>query len=133
MEDQFKKLAALTGVVLMATAKALAQDKCSRPRTPHRSQHSDRQLAVLEGTPHREGLPGCRRRAEIAQPGRRVQNHEQHPGSDVVHQGQNRPSRQGQSARHAVDGIISEGPWHTWNEPAGIHWPQRFSRVHPLA
>jgi hypothetical protein len=51
MEDQFKKLAALTGVVLMATAEALAQDKTAQAGRPARRivvSIPDRQLAVLE-------------------------------------------------------------------------------------
>ena len=51
MEDQFKKLAALTGVVLMATAEALAQDRTIQSGRPARRivvSIPDRQLAVLE-------------------------------------------------------------------------------------
>ena len=52
MEDQFKKLAALTGVVLIATAEALAQERTLQSgRAARRIVVSipDRQLAVLEG------------------------------------------------------------------------------------
>ena len=51
MEDQFKKLAALTGVVLFATAEALAQDGTVQSARPARRivvSIPDRQLAVLE-------------------------------------------------------------------------------------
>ena len=51
MEDQFKKLAALTGVVLFATAEALAQDRTVQSARPARRivvSIPDRQLAVLE-------------------------------------------------------------------------------------
>lgn len=48
MEDQFKKLAALTGVVLFATAEALAQDRSARPARRIVVSIPDRQLAVLE-------------------------------------------------------------------------------------
>jgi lipoprotein-anchoring transpeptidase ErfK/SrfK len=49
VDDQFKKMAALTGVMLMAAAEALAQDNSSRPA--HRIVVSipDRKLAVVEG------------------------------------------------------------------------------------
>jgi lipoprotein-anchoring transpeptidase ErfK/SrfK len=53
-EDQIKKLAALTGVMLMATAEALAQDKSSAPTKSTRPTRrivvslTDRKLAVLE-------------------------------------------------------------------------------------
>jgi lipoprotein-anchoring transpeptidase ErfK/SrfK len=48
MEDQLKKLAALTGVLLMAAAEAMAQDEAGR--SPRRIVVSipDRKLAVLE-------------------------------------------------------------------------------------
>ena len=51
VEDQFKKLAALTGVVLFATAEALAQDGTVQSARPARRivvSIPDRQLAVLE-------------------------------------------------------------------------------------
>src|SRR5690242_20824547 len=48
VEDQMKKLAALTGVMLMAAAEAMAQDRAAR--VPRRVVVSipDRKLAVLE-------------------------------------------------------------------------------------
>lgn len=49
IEEQIKKLAALTGVMLMATAEALAQDKSSRPARRIVVSIPDRKLAVLEG------------------------------------------------------------------------------------
>jgi len=47
-EDQFKKLAAITSVVLMATAEALAQDTPARPARRIVVSLEDRKLAVLE-------------------------------------------------------------------------------------
>ena len=47
--DQFKKIAALTGVMLMAAAEALAQDNSSRPVRRIVVSIPDRKLAVLEG------------------------------------------------------------------------------------
>ena len=47
-EDQIKKLAAFTGVMLMATAEALAQDNSSRPTRRIVVSITDRKLAVLE-------------------------------------------------------------------------------------
>lgn len=47
-EDQIRKLAALTGVMLMATAEALAQDKATRPARRIVVSIPDRKLAVLE-------------------------------------------------------------------------------------
>ena len=47
-EDQIKKLAALTGVVLMATAEALAQDNTARPARRIVVSITDRKLAVLQ-------------------------------------------------------------------------------------
>ncbi len=47
-EDQIKKLAAFTGVMLMATAEALAQDNASRPTRRIVVSITDRKLAVLE-------------------------------------------------------------------------------------
>jgi lipoprotein-anchoring transpeptidase ErfK/SrfK len=47
-EDQIKKLAALTGVMLMATAEALAQENASRPTRRIVVSISDRKLAVME-------------------------------------------------------------------------------------
>lgn len=49
VEDQMKKLAAVTGVMLVAAAEAMAQDKAPRP--PRRIVVSipDRKLAVVEG------------------------------------------------------------------------------------
>ena len=47
VEDQIKKLAAFTGVVLMATAEALAQDKSARPTHRIVVSIADRKLAVL--------------------------------------------------------------------------------------
>src|SRR5215470_15384615 len=49
IEDQFKKMAALTGVILMATAEALAQDKSARPSRRIVISIPDRKLAVMEG------------------------------------------------------------------------------------
>jgi len=49
IEDQIKKLATLTGVVLMATAEALAQDQASRPARRIVVSIPDRKLAVMEG------------------------------------------------------------------------------------
>ena len=49
VEDQIKKIAALTGVMLMAAAEALAQDKCSRPARRIVVSIPDRKLAVMEG------------------------------------------------------------------------------------
>jgi SpoVK/Ycf46/Vps4 family AAA+-type ATPase len=46
-EDQIKKLAALTGVMLMATAEALAQENASRPTRRIVVSISDRKLAVM--------------------------------------------------------------------------------------
>jgi lipoprotein-anchoring transpeptidase ErfK/SrfK len=47
-EDQIKKLAALTGVVLMATAEALAQDNSARPARRIVVSITDRKLAVIQ-------------------------------------------------------------------------------------
>jgi len=47
-EDQIKKLAAVTGVMFMATAEALAQDQGSRPARRIVISITDRKLAVLE-------------------------------------------------------------------------------------
>ncbi len=47
-EDQIKKLAAVTGVMLMAAAEALAQDNASRPSRRIVVSITDRKLAVLE-------------------------------------------------------------------------------------
>jgi lipoprotein-anchoring transpeptidase ErfK/SrfK len=47
-EDQIKKLAAFTGVVLMATAEALAQDNGARPARRIVVSITDRKLAVLQ-------------------------------------------------------------------------------------
>jgi lipoprotein-anchoring transpeptidase ErfK/SrfK len=49
VEDQFKKVAALTGVMLMAAAEALAQDTSSRAARRIVVSIPDRKLAVLEG------------------------------------------------------------------------------------
>ena len=49
IEDQIKKLAALTGVMLMAAAEALAQENTSRPARRIVVSIPDRKLAVLEG------------------------------------------------------------------------------------
>ncbi|MBZ5621638.1 MAG: L,D-transpeptidase [Acidobacteriia bacterium] len=48
VEDQFKKLAAIASVVLMATAEALAQDRQGRPARRIVVSIPDRKLAVLE-------------------------------------------------------------------------------------
>jgi lipoprotein-anchoring transpeptidase ErfK/SrfK len=48
VEDQLKRLAAITSVVLMATAEALAQDKQARPSRRIVVSIPDRKLAVLE-------------------------------------------------------------------------------------
>lgn len=47
--DQIKKMAALTGVMLVAVAEALAQDNASRPARRIVVSIPDRKLAVLEG------------------------------------------------------------------------------------
>src|SRR5580704_5809009 len=47
-EDQIRKLATLTSVMLMATAEALAQDNTSRPARRIVVSITDRKLAVLE-------------------------------------------------------------------------------------
>jgi lipoprotein-anchoring transpeptidase ErfK/SrfK len=49
VENQMKKMAALTGVMLMAAAEAMAQDKSSRPARRIVVSIADRKLAVLEG------------------------------------------------------------------------------------
>ncbi len=49
VEDQIKNLAALTGVVLMAAAEAMAQENSSRPARRIVVSIPDRKLAVLEG------------------------------------------------------------------------------------
>jgi|SRR5215471_6289360 len=49
IEDQIKKMAALTGVVLMATAEALAQDNTTREARRIVVSIPDRKLAVIEG------------------------------------------------------------------------------------
>ena len=48
VEGQWKKLAAITSVVLMATAEALAQDKQAKPTRRIVVSIPDRKLAVLE-------------------------------------------------------------------------------------
>jgi hypothetical protein len=48
VEDQFKRLAAITSVVLVATAEALAQDRQTRPARRIVVSIPDRKLAVLE-------------------------------------------------------------------------------------
>jgi lipoprotein-anchoring transpeptidase ErfK/SrfK len=47
-EDQIQKLAALAGVMLLAAAEALAQDKAARPARRIVISISDRKLAVME-------------------------------------------------------------------------------------
>ena len=47
-EDQIKKMAVLTGVMLMAVAEALAQDQNSRPARRIIISIPDRKLAVME-------------------------------------------------------------------------------------
>ena len=49
IREQIKKMAALTGVMLMAAAEALAQDNSSRPARRIVVSIPDRKLAVLEG------------------------------------------------------------------------------------
>jgi len=49
IEDQFRRLAALTGVVLMAAAEAMAQDRTGRPSRRILVSIPDRKLAVIEG------------------------------------------------------------------------------------
>lgn len=48
IEEELKRLAALTGVILMATAEALAQDKAGRPAKRLVISIPDRKLAVME-------------------------------------------------------------------------------------
>lgn len=48
LEDQMKRLAALTSVILMATAEALAQDKQAGPARRIIVSIPDRKLAVIE-------------------------------------------------------------------------------------
>ena len=48
MEDQMKKLAAVTSVMLLAVAEAMAQDKSGRPSRRVIVSIPDRKLAVLE-------------------------------------------------------------------------------------
>ncbi|HEY1494908.1 MAG TPA: L,D-transpeptidase [Candidatus Solibacter sp.] len=48
VEDQIKKMAALTGVMLMAVAEALAQDQNNRPARRIVVSIPDRKLAVME-------------------------------------------------------------------------------------
>ena len=48
VEDHFKKMAALTGVMLMAAAEALAQENSSRPARRIVVSIPDRKLAVME-------------------------------------------------------------------------------------
>jgi lipoprotein-anchoring transpeptidase ErfK/SrfK len=48
MEEQMKKLATVTGVMLIAVAEAMAQDKASRPSRRVVVSIPDRKLAVLE-------------------------------------------------------------------------------------
>ena len=48
MEDPIRKLAVLTGVMLLATAEALAQDKSTRPARRIVVSITDRKLAVIE-------------------------------------------------------------------------------------
>ena len=48
-EDQIRKLAAFTSVVLMATAEAMAQDSAARPARRIVVSLADRKLAVLDG------------------------------------------------------------------------------------
>ena len=48
VEDQMKKLAAVTGVVLMAAAEAMAQDRAGRPMRRVVVSIPDRKLAVIE-------------------------------------------------------------------------------------
>jgi len=47
-EDQIRKMAALTGVLLMAAAEAMAQDRASRPSRRIVVSIPDRKLAVIE-------------------------------------------------------------------------------------
>ena len=47
-EDQIRKLAAVTGAMLMATAEALAQDNAARPARRIVVSIPDRKLAVME-------------------------------------------------------------------------------------
>jgi L,D-transpeptidase ErfK/SrfK len=49
MEEQMKKLAMLTGVVLVAAAEALAQENLAKPARRIVVSIPDRKLAVLEG------------------------------------------------------------------------------------
>jgi lipoprotein-anchoring transpeptidase ErfK/SrfK len=48
IEDQIKKMAALTGVLLMAAAEAMAQEKLGKPARRIVVSIPDRKLAVLE-------------------------------------------------------------------------------------
>jgi hypothetical protein len=48
-QNQFKKMAALTGVMLIAAGEALAQENSSRPVRRIVVSIPDRKLAVLEG------------------------------------------------------------------------------------
>lgn len=47
-EDQVRKLAALTGILLMAAAEAMAQDKAAKPARRILVSIPDRKLAVME-------------------------------------------------------------------------------------
>ena len=121
IEDQMRKLAALTGVMLIATAEALAQENRRRPARRIVVSIPDRKLAVLECGPRVEDLPDGRGRARIAQPRRRLSNYHEHPRSHLVLPGQSRGPRKEQPLGTRWLGLSIKGYGiHGTNNPASI-------------
>ncbi len=130
-EIRLKKLAALTGVMLMAAAEALAQDKAARPARKIVVSIPDRKLAVLEAGRVSEDLPHRRGRAEIAE-SRGLLHHRAPPDRpDLVWERQDCSPRKRQPDWYALARSEREGLRHSRHQQSELHRSQRVARLHP--
>ena len=132
LEDQMKKMAMLTGVMLMAAAEAIAQDKSAARRAAWWSVFPTANSRYSKATACRRSSDGGGRARYRPAP-RASLDRQQHRRPHLVHQGHDRSSRARQSAGHPLARPEPQRLRHSWHQPPGLHRPQRLARLHPDA
>ena len=102
-------------------------------RAAHRGQHSRPQAGGAGSRPRGEDLRDRGGRAEIAQPGRLLQDRQRIPDPTWYTKGKVVPPGKAQSARHPLARPEHQGLRHSRHQRSVLHRPQCVARLHPDA
>ena len=133
IEEQMKRLAALAGVMAMAAAEALAQDKAGRPARRILVSIPDRKLAVLEDDRVVKIFQTAVGAPKSPSPAGSFTIVTQIPEPTWYTKGRVVPPGKSESVGHALDGLEQEGLRNSRHERSRVDRAERVARLHPDA